>query len=343
MVRIAEILPDSIADELELEPCCFGLDDPATVESALQDVSLVLNAAGPFSRTALPMVEACLRTQTHYLDVTGEIAVFEAIAALFQRGHPVDILTVSEELRSRGHLFTATNPVRERRKYSPPLDLENFDLSEADLEKGLYLWGLKGRNNALDGAPAGLIGLRDHVRPEAAAAIARLRRSGIASIALLSGDREPKARALAAELGIDLVFAERRPEEKAEVVRALQAEGRRVAFVGDGVNDAPALVAADIGIAMPRGADLARATADVILLRDSIGSVADARVLSDRTLRLIRSNFRWAVGLNTLLFGAAALGYASPAVSAVIHNGVTLGTLGRALLSGRVSETAEIS
>jgi manganese/zinc-transporting P-type ATPase C len=190
---------------------------------------------------------------------------------------------------------------------------------------------------AFDGAPAGLIGLRDYVRPEAAAAIARLRDSGITSIALLSGDREVKARALAAELDIDLVFAERRPEEKAEIIRALQAEGRRVAFVGDGVNDAPALVAADIGIAMPRGVDLARATADVILLRDSVGAVADARVLSGRTLTLIRSNFRWAVGLNTLLFFAAALGYASPAVSAVIHNGVTLGTLGRALAGGRAA------
>ncbi len=192
---------------------------------------------------------------------------------------------------------------------------------------------------AFNGRPAGLIGLRDHVRPEAAAAIARLRRSGIGTIALLSGDREPKARTLAADLGIDMVFADRRPEEKADVVRGLQAQGRRVAFVGDGVNDAPALIAADIGIAMPRGADLARATADVILLRDHIGGVAEARVLSDRTLKLIRSNFRWAVGLNTLLFAAAALGYASPAVSAVVHNAVTLGTLGRALLASRVPAT----
>ncbi|TVR82566.1 MAG: heavy metal translocating P-type ATPase [Rhodospirillales bacterium] len=190
---------------------------------------------------------------------------------------------------------------------------------------------------AFDGAPAGLIGLRDHVRPEAAAAIARLRDSGITCIALLSGDREAKAQALAAELGVDRVFAERRPEEKAEIIRSLQAAGRRVAFVGDGVNDAPALVAADVGIAMPRGVDLARATADVILLRDSIGAVADARVLSARTLALIRSNFRWAVGLNTLLFVAAASGYASPAVSAVIHNGVTLATLGRAVIGGRAS------
>jgi len=188
---------------------------------------------------------------------------------------------------------------------------------------------------AFDGRPAGLIGLRDHVRPDAAAAIACLRGTGIDTVALLSGDREPKARALAADLGIDLVFADRRPEDKAEVVRDLQAQGRRVAFVGDGVNDAPALMAADVGIAMPRGADLARATADVILLRDSIGGVAEARVVSDRTLKVIRSNFRWAVGLNTLLFAAAALGYATPAVAAVVHNAVTLGTLGRAVLVSR--------
>lgn len=185
---------------------------------------------------------------------------------------------------------------------------------------------------AIEGQPAGIVGLRDRSRPEAAHALAGLRALGVSSLVLLTGDREPKAQALADELGIDKVFAERQPEEKAGVVRELQAAGRRVAFVGDGVNDSPALIAADVGIAMPRGADLTRATADVVLLRDELGGIVESRALAGETLHLIKSNFGWAVGLNTLLFLAASTGFASPAVSAVAHNGVTIATLLRALI-----------
>lgn len=190
---------------------------------------------------------------------------------------------------------------------------------------------------AIDGRPAGLVGLRDRPRPDAADSVARLRALGIDSLVLLTGDRDPKARAMAVDLGLDDVYSERRPEEKAAVVHALQAEGRRVAFVGDGVNDAPPLIAADVGIAMPRGADLARATADVVLLRDQISDVVESRALASDTIRLIRSNFRWAVILNTLLFLAATTGRTSPVVSAVAHNGVTIGTLVRALIGPRFS------
>jgi heavy metal translocating P-type ATPase len=192
---------------------------------------------------------------------------------------------------------------------------------------------------AFDGRPAGVVGLRDRPRPEAAGSLAQLRRLGVESLVLLTGDREPKARALAADLGLDAVFAEQRPEEKAIVVRDLQAAGRRVAFVGDGVNDAPALIAADVGIAMPRGADLARATADVVLLRDEIAGVVESRALAGDTIRLIRSNFNWAVTLNTLLFLAATTGRASPVFSAIAHNSVTIGTLVRALIGPRFSSS----
>ena len=188
---------------------------------------------------------------------------------------------------------------------------------------------------AIGGVPAGLVGLRDRPRPDAAEALAMLRASGVRSLALLTGDRDTKARAMAHELGLDMVYAERRPEEKAEIVRDLQTQGRTVAFVGDGVNDAPALVAADVGIAMPRGADLARATADVVLLRDEIAGVVDSRILASDTIRLIRSNFRWAVALNTLLFIAATTGRTSPVFAAVAHNSVTIGTLVRALIGPR--------
>ena len=191
---------------------------------------------------------------------------------------------------------------------------------------------------AIDGEPAGIVGLRDRPRPEATAAMARLRELGVRTLVLLTGDREAKSRALADDLGLDMVFADRRPDEKAIVVRDLQAEGRTVAFIGDGVNDAPALIAADVGIAMPRGADLTRATADVVLLRDDLFGVVQARALASETIGLIQSNFRWAVALNTLLFIAAVTGRASPVFSTVAHNGVTIGTLVRALIAPQRSE-----
>ncbi|MFO1128222.1 MAG: heavy metal translocating P-type ATPase [Rhodospirillales bacterium] len=193
---------------------------------------------------------------------------------------------------------------------------------------------------AIDGEPAGIVALRDRPRPEAAAAMARLRELGVGTLVLLSGDREGKSRLVADALGLDMVYSERKPEEKAEVVRELQAMGRKVAFVGDGVNDAPALTAADVGIAMPRGAEISRATADVVLLRDSLSGVVEGRALAGETIWLIQSNFRWAVVLNTLLFIAAASGYASPVFSAVAHNSVTIATLLRALIGPRRSPPA---
>jgi heavy metal translocating P-type ATPase len=194
---------------------------------------------------------------------------------------------------------------------------------------------------AIDGKPAGIVGLRDRSRPEAAATLSRLRSLGIQSLVMLTGDRKEKAQSLANELGLDTVFFEHGPEEKAMVVRNLQAEGCKVAFIGDGVNDVPALVAADVGIAMPRGTDLTRATADVVLLRDEIAGVVESRALAEKTVRMIRSNFRWAVALNTLLFVAAAAGRASPVFYVVAHNAVTIGTLVRVLIGLRPARSAE--
>lgn len=194
---------------------------------------------------------------------------------------------------------------------------------------------------AIDGKAVGILGLRDHVRPEARTVLRGLKALGVKTLAVLSGDSEAKVRALAEDLNLDLVFADRRPEDKAEVVRTLQAQGRKVAFVGDGVNDAPALLLAEVGIALPRGADLARATADVVLLRDSLDGVLAARRVAVDTIALIRSNFRWAAALNTLLFIAAVSGRVSPVATTILHNGVTLGTLARALASSRASVASD--
>jgi cation-transporting P-type ATPase C len=195
---------------------------------------------------------------------------------------------------------------------------------------------------ALEQRPLGLIGLRDSLRPEARTVLAQLRRSGARRLVLLTGDRQDKAEALARELEMDEVYAECPPEGKAAVVEQLRAQGAKVAFVGDGVNDAPALIAADVGLAMPRGADLARATADIVLLDEHLQTLLAARIAERAgTLRLIRNHFRISTGVNTAVIAGAAFGLLSPVWSALLHNGMTLGVLinsiaGVSLKTGRL-------
>ncbi|MDR2925140.1 MAG: heavy metal translocating P-type ATPase [Azoarcus sp.] len=178
-----------------------------------------------------------------------------------------------------------------------------------------------------DGHLLGLLALRDTTRLEAAATIARLRELGARRVLMLTGDHKDRAAELAAELGIDEFHAELLPEDKAAIVQSLRDEGARVAFVGDGINDAPALVGAHVGIAMQKGADVARLTADIALLEDSIGRVADAKALANATMARIRSNYRLTVGTNVSILSAAALGLLSPLSAAVLHNGSTIAIL----------------
>lgn len=188
----------------------------------------------------------------------------------------------------------------------------------------------RGRRGA-QGGPIGVVALRDTLRADAGQALARLRALGITKLVMISGDKRSKAEALGAELGFDAVHAEVAPEDKAGIIKSLQAEGRRVAFIGDGINDGPALSVAQVGIAMPHGADIARATADIVLMDDRLTAIADARDIALRTMKLIRSNFNVAVGVNTALLAAAVSGRLSPVMSALLHNGTTIGVLLRAL------------
>lgn len=158
---------------------------------------------------------------------------------------------------------------------------------------------------AIDGKPAGLLGLADTLKPAAKATIDALHARGVQT-ALISGDSEPAARAIASELGIDHVVAGVLPDGKVDAVRALQEGGRKLAFVGDGINDAPALAAADIGIAMGSGTDVAVESADVVLVSGNPGGVAEAVEISRRTLRNIWQNLGWAFGYNVLLIPVAA-------------------------------------
>jgi len=158
---------------------------------------------------------------------------------------------------------------------------------------------------ALDGKLAGVIALADTLKPGARQAVEKLRRSGLRVI-MLTGDNDRTARSVAAEAGIDEVFAEVLPGDKAEVIRKLQGEGRRVAMVGDGINDAPALARADVGVALGTGTDVAMASADIALISDDLGAVVASVELSRRTIRTIRQNLFWAFVYNVVGIPVAA-------------------------------------
>jgi Cu+-exporting ATPase len=171
---------------------------------------------------------------------------------------------------------------------------------------------------AVDGEPAGIISLRDTIKPGSEAAISRLRRLGLRPI-LLTGDNGAVAAHVAAAVGIPAedVFAGVLPEGKVDAVRRLQAGGATVAMAGDGVNDAPALAQADLGIAMGSGTDVAIEAADLTVMGNDLGQVATAIELSRRTLATIKTNLFWAFFYNAVGIPVAALGLLNPMIAGV--------------------------
>jgi P-type Cu+ transporter len=186
-----------------------------------------------------------------------------------------------------------------------------------DLAAQCRSWEQAGRTAVLigwDGAIQGAVAVADTVKPSAAAAVARLRELGLHPV-LLTGDNEATARAVAAQAGIEQVIAGTLPADKAAVIARLQAQGHQVAMVGDGVNDSPALAAADLGLALGSGTDVAMSAADLILLRDDLRCVPDAIMLARATFRTIRRNLAWAFGYNAAVLPLAALGFLNPVIA----------------------------
>jgi Cu2+-exporting ATPase len=170
---------------------------------------------------------------------------------------------------------------------------------------------------AVDKKPAAVIAIADAPRPSSAAAVAALHELGV-EVVMLTGDNEATAHRIATELGIDTVIAEVLPADKSSKVAELQGGGKRVAMVGDGVNDAPALAQADLGIAIGAGTDVAIETADVVLMRSDPMDVAVALSIGRGTLRKMRQNLGWAIGYNAIALPIAA-GVFEPAFGLVLR------------------------
>ncbi len=191
-----------------------------------------------------------------------------------------------------------------------------------DVRAGLTTLATAGRTvipMAVNNQVAGLLVLEDELRPEAKATVARLNRLGIRTV-LITGDNQTTAERIAAELGITEVHAQVMPREKLEIVKRLQAEGRRVAFVGDGVNDGPALATADVGVAMGRGGtDVAIETAEIALLSDDLSKLPHLLDLSRRALRAIYQNLAFSLGVLAIAVGLAIPGILKPVSGALLH------------------------
>ncbi|MBA4159437.1 MAG: HAD-IC family P-type ATPase, partial [Gemmatimonadetes bacterium] len=180
-----------------------------------------------------------------------------------------------------------------------------------------------------EGRTLALFAIADAIRPESAEAVRRLHENGI-EVVMLTGDSRAVAEAVARELGIDTVFAEVLPEDKAKKIEELQRQGKRVAMVGDGVNDAPALVTADVGIAIGAGTDVAVEAGDVVLVRSDPRDVARIVALSKASYRKMVQNLWWAAGYNIVAIPLAAgvlAGYGillAPAVAAIFMSASTV-------------------
>ncbi|EUA21462.1 copper-translocating P-type ATPase [Mycobacterium kansasii 662] len=334
-------------------PCAVGLSTPTAISAAIGNGARrgILIKGGSH-------LEQAGRVDAIVFDKTGTLTVGRPVVtniiAMHKDWEPEQVLAyaASSEIHSRHPLAEAVIRSTEERRISIPpheecevlvglgmrtwadgrtlllgspslLQSENVKVSKKASE-----WVDRLRRQAetplllaVDGTLVGLVSLRDEVRPEAAEVLKQLRDNGVRRIVMLTGDHPDIAKVVAEELGIDEWRAEVMPEDKLEVVRELQDDGYIVGMVGDGVNDAPALAAADIGIAMGlAGTDVAVETADVALANDDLHRLLDVRDLGGRAVEVIRQNYGMSIAVNAagLLIGAG--GALSPVLAAILHN-----------------------
>ena len=177
---------------------------------------------------------------------------------------------------------------------------------------------------AVGGSLAGVLCIIDPPRPEAARAVALMKKCGIENVVMLTGDSSSAAEKIAQQLGITEVHAQVLPEDKHSHIEALKNQGRCVIMVGDGINDAPALAAADVSVAMSDASDIAKETADITIRDAELTELAVLRMLSERLMERINSNYRFILTFNTALLALGFFGVITPSMSALLHNGSTI-------------------
>jgi Cu+-exporting ATPase len=280
------------------------LDKTGTVTTGAMSLVEVITANGVERDEALRLVGS--------LEHASEHPIARAVASAVDELRPVDGFRNRDGLGVEGvvdgHAVVAGRPGL----------LEEWGIElPAELRSGLEEAQEHGRTAiaaAWDGRARAILVVADTVKPSSATAVADLQRLGLHPV-LLTGDNAHTARAIAAEVGIDDVIAEVLPADKAAVVRRLQEEGRVVAMVGDGVNDAPALAQADLGLAIGTGTDVAIEASDLTLVSGDLHSAADAIRLARRTLRTIKGNLFWAFAYNVAALPLAASGYLNPLIA----------------------------
>ena len=198
----------------------------------------------------------------------------------------------------------------------PADEQEKFDQMPAEYSH-LYM--------AASGQLVGVIGIADPLRPEAASVLRQLHKLGIRNTVMMTGDSYRTAEAIARQVGVDQFFAEVLPEDKANFVQKAKAEGHTVVMIGDGINDSPALSAADIGIAINSGAAIAREIADVTIKADSLEELVTLKTIANALQHRVNSNYRFVLSFNSTLIALGALGILQPAASAMLHNLSTIG------------------
>jgi Cu+-exporting ATPase len=280
------------------------LDKTGTVTTGHMTLLDVVTADGEDAQQVLRRAGA--------LEAASEHPIARAVARAASAAGPLPAVKDFRNVEGLGVTGTVEGSpvvVGRRRLLSAPLP-EELDQAAAAAEG-------EGRTAIVvgwDGAARGVVVVADAVKPSSAAAVRQLRTLGLMPI-LLTGDNETVARSVAAEVGIDTVIAEVLPQDKVEVIRRLQAEGRTVAMVGDGVNDAPALAQADLGLAMGTGTDVAIQASDLTLVRGDLRGAADAIRLARRTLATIKGNLFWAFGYNVAALPLAAAGLLNPMIA----------------------------
>jgi P-type Cu+ transporter len=332
-------------------PCALGLATPAALVAACgRGAQLGIFVKGHQALESSGVIDTVVFDKTGTV-TTGQMAVTTLVTApqtgrgeLFRyagavehaSGHPIAVAISAAALAEAGLSGSGPLPSAEGFQALPGLGargiVEGRDVivGRERLLRDLAIqipgglaglcaqWQAAGSTPVLvcwDGQVRGALAVTDTVKPSAQAAVAGVRRLGLHPV-LLTGDNEATARAVAAAVGIDDVIAGILPADKAGVIADLQARGHKVAMVGDGANDGPALAAADLGMAIGAGTDVALAAADLILLRDDLAIVPEAITLARAALRTIRRNLAWAFGYNAAAVPLAALGFLNPLIAA---------------------------